>query len=186
MRVHHEASGIVGLWTGVLGSTAGLCGSVTAGWIADRLAVRDQRWNLAVAVFGIALVVPATLLFLFGSGHAVLFFYFVGTFFNSFYMPPTIAITHKLLPVHMRALASAVMLFGYNLIGIAGCNFAIGYLSDLWAGSLQVDSVRYAMAATLLAAVVGIFLTIYAMIRMPRDFAEQFGARTILGARNGH
>jgi MFS family permease len=186
MRVHHEASGSVGLWTGVLGSTAGLCGSVTAGWIADRLAVRDQRWNLGVVISGIALMAPATLLFLFGSVHTVLLFYFVGTFFNSFYMPPTIAITHKLLPVHMRALASAVMLFGYNLIGIAGCNFAIGYLSDRWAGSLQVDSVRYAMAATQLTAVAGIILTIYAIIRMPRDFGEQFGTRAVSGAKNGN
>jgi MFS family permease len=175
MRVHGEASSEVGLWTGLLGSIAGLCGSVTAGWLADRLSVRDQRWNLWVAIGGISLVVPATLLFVFGSAHTAMLFFFLATFFNSFYMPPTIAITHRLLPVRMRALASAVLLLGYNFIGMAGCNFAVGFLSDLWAGSLHVDSVRYAMAVTQLAAVAGIVCTIYAIARMPRDFHEQFG-----------
>lgn len=174
MRVHAEPPGQVGLWTGVLGSSAGLCGSISAGWIADRLSVRDQRWNLWVAIGGIAVVVPGTLLFLFAPVHTVMLFYCLATFFNSFYMPPTIAITQKLMPVRMRALASAVMLLGYNIIGMTGCNFVIGYLSDLWADSLHVDSVRYAMAVTQLAAVAGVVCTIYAIVRMPRDFREAF------------
>jgi MFS family permease len=174
MRVQHESSTSVGLWTGGLGAAAGLLGSLTAGWLADRLAVQDQRWNLGTAIFGIAVVTPATLLFVLGPARTALLFFFLATFFNAFYMAPTIALTHRLLPVRMRALASAVMLLGYNLIGTSGCNFLIGYLSDLWAPSFQVDSVRYAMAVTQLAAVLGIMLTIYAMLRLPRDFGAQF------------
>jgi len=174
MRVHGQPADEVGLWTGVVGAIAGLCGSIAAGWIADRLAVRDQRWNLWVASGGITLVVIGTLLFLFGSARMLVSSYFLATFFNAFVMPPTIAITQRVLPVRMRALGSAVMLVGYNVIGMAGCNFAIGFLSDLWAGDLHVDSVRYAMAATQLTALAGLACTIYAIIRMPRDFREQF------------
>jgi MFS family permease len=175
MRVHSLPSGEVGLWTGILGSSAGFAGALAAGWIADRLSVRDLRWNLWVAMGGLALVVPATVLFLFGSVRTVPVSYFLGIFFNSFYMPPTIAITHAVMPVRMRALASAVLLLGYNLIGTAGANFVIGYFSDLWADSLHVDSVRYAMAVTLLAAIGGAACTMFAIIRMPRDFREHFG-----------
>ena len=116
-----------------------------------------------------------TLLFLFGSVRVLMTAYFVASFFNAFVMPPTIAITQRVLPVRMRALGSGVMLVGYNVIGMAGCNFAIGFLSDLWEGVLHVDSVRYAMAATQLTAVAGLVCTIYAIVRMPRDFREQFG-----------
>ncbi len=176
MRVHGQPADAVGLWTGVVGSTAGLGGSLTAGWIADKLAIRDQRWNLWVASGGITLVVIGTLLFLFGPVSLLKSLYFLATFFNAFVMPPTIAITQRVLPVRMRALGSAVMLVGYNVIGMAGCNFAIGFLSDLWQGDLHVDSVRYAMAATQLTALAGLACTIYAIIRMPRDFREQFEA----------
>ena len=184
MRVHGEPAGEVGLWTGMVGFIAGLSGCIAAGWIADRLAVRDQRWYLWVASGGITCVVVGTLLFVFGSGRMLMPSYFLASFFNAFVMPPTIAITQRILPVRMRALGSAVMLVGYNVIGMAGCNFAVGFLSDLWQGALHVDSVRYAMAATQLAAVAGLACTVYAIIRMPRDFREQFGEQVWVSRRS--
>lgn len=174
MRVHGLPEAQVGLWTGILGSSAGLTGALAAGWVADRLSVRDLRWHLWVALGGVALEVPATLLFLFTSTHAVPLFYFASVFLDAVYMPPTIAITHAVMPVRMRALASAALLLGYNLIGIAGCNFVIGYFSDRWAAALHVDSVRYAMALTQLAALAGAICTTYAIVRLPRDFREHF------------
>jgi MFS family permease len=140
------------------------------------LSVRDVRWNLWVAMAGVALEVPATLLFLFATTRTIPLFYFASVFLDAVYMPPTIAITHALMPVRIRALASAVLLLGYNLIGTAGCNFVVGYLSDRWAASLHVDSVRYAMAITQLAAVAGAVCTIFAISRMPRDFREHFAS----------
>ena len=178
MRVHGLPSGEVGLWTGVLGASAGLTGAITSGWLADRLSVRDLRWNLWVATGGLALVVPGTLLFLFGAVRWVPLYYFLTVFCNAVYMGPTIAITQALMPVRMRALASAVLLLGYNLLGTAGANFVIGFFSDRWANVLHVDSVRYAMAVTQLAAVGGIACTIFAIIRMPRDFRDHFGSQS--------
>ncbi|HWJ36932.1 MAG TPA: MFS transporter [Steroidobacteraceae bacterium] len=176
MRVHGLPEGEVGLWTGVLGASAGLTGAVTAGWLADRLSIRDLRWHLWVALGGVALEVPATLFFLFSKTHMVPPFYFASVFLDAVYMPPTIAITHAIMPVRMRALASAVLLLGYNLIGTAGCNFVIGYFSDRWAASLNVNSVRYAMAITQFAALAGAIFTIYAIVRLPRDFRDKFGS----------
>jgi MFS family permease len=173
-RIHHLPSDEVGLWTGVLATTAGLSGAVCSGIIADRLSQRDLRLNLWVATAGIALVVPGTILFVFGPSRLLFVLYAITTFFNSFYMPPTVAITQRLVPVRLRALASAVMLLGYNVVGTAGCNFAIGYLSDRWAPALQGDSIRYAMAAVQIAAVLGAACTLFGIARLPRDFAEHF------------
>jgi len=181
MRVHGLPSDQVGLWTGTLGSVAGFAGSLTAGWCADRLTSRglpwnqgrgDLRWNLGVAMGGFLMVIPTTLGFLFGTVHVVPLFYFLAVYFNSFYMAPTIAITHALLPVRMRSLGSAVLLLGYNLVGTSGANFVIGRISDLWAASSGVDSVRYAMAMSLLAGAGGVGCTVFALLRLPRDFAQ--------------
>ena len=172
IRVHGLPTAEVGLQTGVLGATAGILGSIASGWFADRLSPRDLRRNLWVSTFGIVLVAPLTLLFLFANVRAVWPLYALGQFFNCFYMAPTLAVTHALLPVRLRALASAVLLLGYNVIGTAGCSLVIGYLSDRWAPALHTDSVRYAMAATQFAAVAGIACTLYAIARIRRDFPE--------------
>lgn len=178
MRVHSLSASEVGMWTGTLGSLAGFTGCLTAGWLADRLSPRDLRWHLCVATVGLALVIPATLAFLFSSRHVILIAYTTGVFFNGFYMAPTIAITHAIVPVRMRAFASAVLLLGYNLIGTAGANYLIGALSDSWSRSVHVNSIRYAMAASLTPAVAGVALTVFAMARLPRDFPEHFSRQS--------
>jgi MFS family permease len=175
IRVHGMPSDQVGLWSGVLASSGGLTGGLLAGWLADRLAVRDARWNLWVATLGIALEVPFTLLFIGAHpGGTLWVLYFFVAFFNSFSVPPTIAITQRLMPIRMRSLASAVLLLGYNFIGIAGCNFVIGFFSDLWARTSHEHSLAQAMALTQIAALLGVGCTIYAIRRMPRDFPEHF------------
>jgi predicted MFS family arabinose efflux permease len=174
MRVHGLPSGEVGFWTGMLGSSAGFAGALLSGWLADRLSTRDLRWNLGIAMAALVLVVPATLAFLFCPVRVVAVFYFTAVFFNACYMAPTISIMHAIVPVRLRALSSAVLLLTYNVIGTTGANFVIGYFSDLWAGSLHVDSVRYAMAVSLIAAVAGVVCTVFALVRLPHDFHEHF------------
>jgi MFS family permease len=178
IRVHGMPSEHVGLWSGVLASTGGLTGGLLAGWLADRLAVRDVRWNLGVSTLGIAMVVPLTLLFIGNNpGGALWVLYFFVAFFNSFSMPPTIAITQRLVPIRMRSLASAVMLLGYNFIGVAGCSFVIGFFSDLWARTSHEHSLAQAMALTQIAALLGVVCMTYAIFRMPRDFPEHFAPK---------
>lgn len=174
IRVHGFTTAEVGLRTGVLGAAAGILGSITSGWISDRLSRRDVRRNLWVATFAISLVAPVTLLFLFANARAVWPLYIIGQFFNCWYMAPTLAITHAVIPVRLRALATAVLLLGYNIIGTAGCSLVIGFFSDRWAPMLHTDSVRYAMAVTQLAAVLGVACTLYSIARIPRDFSEHF------------
>jgi predicted MFS family arabinose efflux permease len=170
IRVYGMNGASVGLWSGILGSSAGLSGALISGAIADRLAQRGVHWYLLIAILGVTLEVPATLLFVYaGADHAMLW-YCIATFFDSFYMPATLALTHRILPVRMRALASAILLLGYNLLGISGCNLAVGYLSDLLSGRGRIPSLQYAMTLTQLAVLAGVACTLYAISRLPRDF----------------
>jgi len=177
IRVHGMNAASVGLWTGALGATVGITGAFISGVLSDRLAGYDLRWYLAVSIGGIALEVPATLLFLYGPAHTAVLWYCVSLFFDSFSMPATLAITHRIMPIRLRALASAIMLLGYNLIGVSGCNFVIGFFSDLWAGLGATRSLQYAMTLTQVAVLIGAACTLYAVSRLPRDFPQHFPAR---------
>jgi hypothetical protein len=77
------------------------------------------------------------------------------------------------MPIRLRALATAVMLLGYNIIGTSGSDFLIGLLSDRWELEFRHLSVGYAMAFSQLAVVIGLACTLYAIRRLPRDFQEQ-------------
>ena len=56
--------------------------------------------------------------------------------------------TQTLVRPHMRALASAILLFIINLIGLGLGPFFVGVLSDALKPSFGVDSVRYALLGT--------------------------------------
>ncbi len=63
-------------------------------------------------------------------------------------MGPSLAVTHSLVPANMRALASAVLFFVLNLIGLGLGPVTIGILSDWLEPTYGVDSLRYAFSIT--------------------------------------
>jgi MFS family permease len=169
IRLHGYSDADVGETIGLLGSIAGVVGTLFFAILADRLSIRDSRWYLWVAAGGGAVMLPLSLLFLYTDGPAVFVYYFLATFFGASYMAPTLAITQRLMPPRMRAVSSAVILFSFNILGIALGNLATGLLSDGLEPRYGVEALRYALAATLLAGVVGFVLTLYGAHKLPGD-----------------
>ena len=64
---------------------------------------------------------------------------------SNVYLGNTIATTHGLVGLRMRALASAILFFVLNFIGLGAGPWSIGIVSDYLEPSLGVDSLRYAM-----------------------------------------
>jgi hypothetical protein len=171
--MHGLSSTVVGLWSGFLAATGAIAGGVLAGWIADRLSAKDSRWNLWVATAGSLCVVPATLLFVSVNSSKLIWpVFFVASFFNATYGPPTYAITQKLMPIRMRSLGPAILLLSYNLLGIMSCNILIGFFSDFLAITSPKHALAIAMALTQVATLAGAVCTIYAIFRIPRDFVD--------------
>jgi hypothetical protein len=73
------------------------------------------------------------------------------------------------MPLRMRALSSATLFIFLNFIGAFG-PFLTGVLNDMWTGTLGKEAVRYSIACTQLAGIVGIGLVLYAARRLPTDF----------------
>lgn len=169
IRIHGFGSAEVGSVLGILGATAGIAGILVFAILADRMSGSDLRWYLWMSSLGGGMIIPSSLLFLFGDGTMIYPYYFIATFFCATYMAPVVALTQRLLPLHMRALSSAIILLSFNLIGITAGNLVIGLLSDALEPVYGIEALRYALALTLFASVIGVVLMTYSARRLSHD-----------------
>ncbi|MFT7652601.1 MAG: putative MFS family arabinose efflux permease [Candidatus Azotimanducaceae bacterium] len=173
IRLENMDSAQVGAWTGFLGGPAGLLGTICVGIFADFLSKRDLRWYLWITMVVIGLMIPAILLFLFVPGKIKMLFYFVSIFCIAGYLAPFIAITQRLVPLHMRAISSAVLFVFLNIFGGIG-PFIVGVLNDLFENTFGLEAIKYSIAIVQSAGLIGIALIAYGAYRLPRDFKMQF------------
>jgi hypothetical protein len=64
---------------------------------------------------------------------------------NSLWLGPAFGTIQNLAPTRMRAVASAMLLFILNIIGLGFGPFLVGVTSDLLSGVVGGESLRYAI-----------------------------------------
>jgi hypothetical protein len=84
------------------------------------------------------------------DGYMATYSYFLPVFCGGWYLAPCIASTHFLVGIRMRAMASAILLFVLNLIGLGLGPMLTGFVSDFLTPSYGDDALRYAMSITVL------------------------------------
>lgn len=148
VRSHGLSVGEIGTWLAAIGFTGGVLGTYLGGYLSDRIANRDVRWYMWLPAVSTALYVPFVfLLYLWPTPYGALALALPGSLLGSMYLGPTFAMTQTLVRPEMRAVASAILLFIINLIGLGFGPQGVGFLSDLLAPSLGVESLRYALLA---------------------------------------
>ena len=148
-RVFEMDTAQVGIYMGLAIGLGGLIGTFAGGYIADKLRSRDLRWYLWLSVMMILLNLPILyFLFFTQSAQVALISLFVSNLFTTVYMGPSLAVTHSLVPATMRAVASSVLFFVLNLIGLGLGPLTIGFLSDMLEPTYGIDSLRYAFSIT--------------------------------------
>lgn len=146
MRSHGLGPAEVGLALALLTGLVGGFGTFTAGRLADSLSKRDERWRVWVVAVGKAGYVPfLAAVFLVDNLWAALALYVIPAFFGGFYLAPTFAIVQSLVTLRMRALASSIMLFILNIIGLGFGPQLVGVLSDYFAPEYGQESLRMAL-----------------------------------------
>jgi MFS family permease len=144
----------VGWYYGMIAGVGGLAGTFIGGWYADRLANKrdDQTWYVWVPFISTLAAIPFALItfLIMPDGYSAAFSYLIPVFFGGLYLAPCIAATHFLVGVRMRAMASAILLFVLNLIGLGLGPMMTGLVSDWLTPEYGVDALRYAMALTVL------------------------------------
>ncbi len=149
VRSHGLSVGEIGTWLAVIGFTGGVTGVYLGGYLSDRIAQQDARWYMWVPAISTTIYVPfAFLLYLWPTPHAALALALPGALLGGMYLGPTFAMTQTLVRPEMRALASAILLFIINLVGLGFGPQGVGLLSDLLQPSFGVESLRYALLIT--------------------------------------
>ncbi len=152
IRIHEmsltDIGSILALVAGV-----GAIGTFFGGYISDKLSDRtdDKRWYFWVPGIATLVMVPFQLIaYLYGGMWAVVASLMMVAVLGNAYLGPSFAMTQALVSLRMRAVASAILLFVLNLIGMGLGPYLVGVLSDILTPDFGVYSIRYAMCAAVL------------------------------------
>ena len=168
IRTHGLSLVETGVLLGGIGAVSGIVGAVGGGVLCDRLGRRDKRWHLWVPAIGAFATAPLILAFVlwpesqqFTVGDSMvpfaMIFIVFGAAASSLWLGPTYAAIQTLAPASMRTQASAIFMFLFNLIGMGFGPLLIGILSDLLGPAFGTDSLRYAMAISLVLVLGGAY-----------------------------
>ena len=137
-----EVGLVLALMTGVIGGL----GTFAAGRMTDVLARRDERWRAWIVALAKGGYVPfLVLFFLIEDLSLALVLYAIPAFFGGFYLAPTFTLVQNLVDLRMRALASSIVLFILNIVGMGFGPQLVGVLSDLLAPTYGKESLRMAL-----------------------------------------
>ncbi len=146
IRIHEMGIAETATYFGLVLGVASAIGTVLGGTLADRLAKRDVRMYAWLPAAGVLLAFPFYVAAMLSNNPYVAIAIMVApSLLNSLWLGPAFGTIQNLAPTRMRALASAILLFVLNIIGLGFGPFLVGVLSDLLSGTFQEYSLRYAI-----------------------------------------
>lgn len=151
-RVHQLGYAEVGFKLGIVIGVVGAIGAYAGGVLCDRMAARDRRYLLWIpAAAGVGLI-PFYVAFALAEDPDLALLAFVPVnLLNVVFAPPTYTITQGLARLRMRAMASAIILFVLNLIGLGMGPTLVGILNDAFEPTYGTDAIRYSLLVLLFA-----------------------------------
>lgn len=169
-RIHNMSSTDLGAALALVAGV-GAIGTFAGGYLSDKLSDRtgDKRWYFWVPGIATIFMVPFQLVaYLYDGTTAAIASLCIVAIMGSVYLGPSFAMTQALVSLRMRAVASAILLFVLNLIGMGLGPYFVGILSDVFAPTFGIDSLRYALC---IAVLVNLWAGVHYML----------GARSVRG-----
>jgi predicted MFS family arabinose efflux permease len=146
IRSHEMSTGELGTWLAIIIGLCGAIGVFFGGMAADRLSPRDQRWYMWLpAIVGFIAVPFMFAVYLVDNAYLALTMMLIPGLLHQVYLGNTLATTHNLVGLKMRATASAILFFIINMIGLGMGPFLVGLISDMLSATHGADSLRLAM-----------------------------------------
>jgi predicted MFS family arabinose efflux permease len=146
MRSHGLSMTDLSLFLALVFGVAGGLGTFLGGYIADQFSKRDMKWMPRIVTIATVVGLPfGFAIYLTDSSWVVFALIGVPAALGSVYLPPTYAMTQGLVEVRMRTVASALLLFVINLIGMGLGPLLAGLISDALAPTYGKDSLKYAL-----------------------------------------
>ena len=169
-RIHNMSSTDLGAALALVAGV-GAIGTFAGGYLSDKLSDRtgDKRWYFWVPGIATIFMVPFQLVaYLYDGTTAAIASLCIVAIMGSVYLGPSFAMTQALVSLRMRAVASAILLFVLNLIGMGLGPYFVGILSDVFAPTFGIESLRYALC---IAVLVNLWAGVHYML----------GARSVRG-----
>lgn len=152
-RTHGLTAGETGFWFGLWGGLAAIAGTIAGGWLADRFGKTNRQHVMTAPAVGFAVAVPLSIAAYFMTDWRwALALLMIPTALNSLYYGPCFSSAQGLVKPEARAMASAILLFSQNLIGLGLGPLFFGMLSDWIKPMAGGESVRWVLYG---AAVIG-------------------------------
>ncbi|MGH8178848.1 MAG: spinster family MFS transporter [Steroidobacter sp.] len=148
-RVHEMSAAEVGTWLAFIVAIGGAAGTIGGGALSDWLYSRkpDPRYYLWVTATTLFIVAPFGLVvYSIDSKYSALWMLIPYVALTAAYLAPSIAVTHRLVGLRERALASALLLLVLNLIGLGLGPMFTGKLSDIFKNMLVDQGVAEKVA----------------------------------------
>jgi MFS family permease len=146
MRSHGLSMTDLSLFLALVFGVAGGLGTFFGGYIADLFSKHDLKWMPRIVTLATIVGLPFGLAIYLTDSSAIVFALIgVPAALGAVYLPPTYAMTQGLVEVRMRTVASALLLFMINLIGMGLGPLLAGIISDQLAPTYGKDSLRYAL-----------------------------------------
>jgi MFS family permease len=148
VRSHALETGMLGTWLAVVYGGGGLLGTWLGGELASRYAANNERLQLAVmAALYVILALLNAGIYLAPTYHLAFAALGASAVAGALGNGPLFSATQTLVPPRMRAMATALIYFFCNLIGMGLGPLAVGALSDALRPAFGEDSLRFALLA---------------------------------------
>ena len=164
------SAGQTGLWLGIITGLAGALGTWGGGYLADRFGKADKRHILTAPALGMTLAAPLLFAaYLMQDWRWSLALLTVPTTLNYFYYGPSYALAQQLVRPDERAVATSLVIFGQNLIGLGLGPLFFGILSDAFKPMAGAESVRWVLYGAAWLGLLPAFFFWRASKRLARD-----------------
>jgi predicted MFS family arabinose efflux permease len=145
-RSYHMPPSHIGRILGPVLGCVGALGTLSSGFLTDRLIRWDARWSMWLpSIAAIAAAPLAASAFAAHTPSATIALYACAYYFCLFFSAPTSSIVQSLVPLDMRASGSAWKLLLENLFGLGLGSQFIGFLSDRLVPTAGHESLRQAL-----------------------------------------
>ncbi|MEM7080541.1 MAG: MFS transporter [Pseudomonadota bacterium] len=154
-RVHGLESGETANWLAPVAALPAAVGAFLGGYLCDKYGKEDARLYIWIPAGAIVLALPFQLAAYFIGDHRIaMLVYAIPVLLNACYLGPMLAMTHGLVSLRMRAVASSVLFLVLNFIGLGLGPLITGILSDVFGAQMGAgEGLKWALVVVTLANV---------------------------------
>jgi len=157
MRSHGLRIGQIGLIVALITGVGGGLATFLSGYLADRMARRDRRWNLYIPAIAALIPLPlAPVCFLSGNLALTLCAAVPILALTAAFIGPVITTVQQLAPLRMRATSVAMLILIDNVVGLGLGPQFVGLVSDALHPAFGADSLRIAMLAAMAGSAISV------------------------------